>query len=183
MLSACLVYGLRAAKSAIQFAKTNPAHSDIEQIARDKIDEIKALSFSSGKTSPDELLSVLQHSAWNNALTVRSEASLTKLLSEIHQMRDEWRLGLSVSRPSDLIHALELKNLLLVGELVAKAALKRKESRGGHYREDYPECNIYDPAEAILFKQAGDGSIHTKEAIIDPLWRFDKEGLGRERWG
>jgi len=183
MLSACLVYGLRAAKSATQFAKANRVNSDIEQIARYKIDDIKSLFFSSGKTSLDELLAVLQNSAWKRALTVRSEESLTKLLSEIQQLRDEYRSGLSVRRPSDVIRALELRNLLLVGELVANAALKRKESRGGHYREDYPECNFHDPAEAIILKQAGDGSIHTEEAVIDPLWHYDKEGLGNGRWG
>ena len=183
MLSACLVFGERAAESAVRWAKANPSYSDIEHIAREKIDDIKALSFSSGKTFPDELLSVLQNSAWNNALTVRSEESLTELLSEIRQLRDEYRLGLSISQPSDLICALELKNLLLVGELVARAALKRKESRGGHYRENYPECNLHDPAGAIILKQVKDGSIQINEAVIDPLWQYDEEGLGNGRWG
>ncbi len=36
---------------------------------------------------------------------------------------------------------MEVKNMLQVGELVAEAALARRESRGGHYRVDYPECN------------------------------------------
>ncbi len=35
--------------------------------------------------------------------------------------------------------ALELKNMLLLAELVTRSALIRKESRGSHYREDYPE--------------------------------------------
>jgi len=114
MLSACLVFGAKAAAAAVRWAKAHPADSAIEPIARAKADDIRALARSSGKTSPDELLSVLQTAAWNHALTVRSEESLSQLLADIRHMGDEYRLGLAVGRPSDLIRALELRNLLLL---------------------------------------------------------------------
>ncbi|UCD79723.1 MAG: FAD-binding protein [Desulfobacterales bacterium] len=183
MLSACLVFGLRAAESAVRWAKTNPVDRDIVPTAREKIEAVRMLSFSSGKTAPDELLRVLQTSAWNHALTVRSEKSLTQLLCDIRQLHDACRLELSVSQPSDLIRALELKNLLLVGELAARAALQRKESRGGHFREDYPAWNPDDQARAVILQPAPDGSIQIAEALIDPSWQYDEALLGGGRWG
>jgi succinate dehydrogenase / fumarate reductase flavoprotein subunit len=55
--------------------------------------------------------------------------------------------------------ALDLDNLLTVSEAVARAAIERKESRGGHFREDYPEK---DPAAAkfnIVIRKGSDGEM------------------------
>lgn len=74
---------------------------------------------------------------------VRTEAGLKdlhRLILMRQQMVEEyyWKHVLT----QDL---LELRNIILVAELVVRAALKRQESRGGHYREDYPEklCTTY----------------------------------------
>jgi succinate dehydrogenase/fumarate reductase flavoprotein subunit len=183
MLSACLVFGIRAAESAVRWAKENPADTDIEPAAREKIEPIQALRSCSGKASPKTLIAELQDAAWNHGLTVRSEESLNLLLADIGRLRDAVPHGLSVNDPNDLVAALELRNLLIVGELVAKASLERNESRGGHYREDYPDCNYRDPAQAIVLKRAEDGSIRIEKTVADPLWRFDAQGLGSGRWG
>jgi succinate dehydrogenase/fumarate reductase flavoprotein subunit len=183
MLSACLIFGVRAAESATDWAKTHPVDCDITQVAQEKLDELSALSSSIGTTKPDELLCNLQQSAWDNALTIRSEESLTTLLSDIRQLREEYHHALSVQTPADFICALELRNLLLVGELVATAAMRRKESRGGHYREDYSDCNYHEPARAIILNALEDQSIQVREEVIDPDWRYDEEYLGKKRWG
>lgn len=44
----------------------------------------------------------------------------------------------SITTAQDLVHALEINNLIDVGVMMASAALARKESRGSHYREDHP---------------------------------------------
>jgi len=183
MLSACLVFGIRAAESAVKWVKPHPGFSDSDPIVREKIDAIRALRSFSGKTSPKTLIAALQDSAWNHGLTVRSEDSLTRLLTDIRRLKDAIAQEISVKDPSDLIAALELRNLLTVGELVARASLERKESRGGHYREDYPDSNLDDPARAIVLSRREEGAIRIQEMVIDPLWRFDKEGLGSGRWG
>ena len=183
MLLSCLVFGKRSAESAVDWAKTHPVTCDIAHVAREQLDEIRAISLSNGGTSPDEFLYTLQRSAWNNALTIRSEQSLTTLLSDIRQLREEFRHALSVQYPGALIDALELRNLFLVGELVATAAKRRTESRGGHYREDYPECNTHDPVQAIVLNASKDQTIQVKEEVIDPEWRDNEENLGKGRWG
>ena len=50
--------------------------------------------------------------------------------------------------------ALELENMILVAKLVAKSALIRKESRGSHYREDYPETREEWKKSIVLNKDA-----------------------------
>ena len=85
--------------------------------------------------------------------------------------------------PGALINALELRNLFLVGELVATAAKKRTTSLGGHYREDYPESNTHDPVRALVLKNSEDKTIQVTEEVIDPEWRDNEENLGAGRWG
>jgi L-aspartate oxidase len=68
---------------------------------------------------------------------VRTEAGLRdlhQLIATRSQMIEEYYWKHTITR--DL---LELRNIILVAELIVRSALKRRESRGGHYREDYPE--------------------------------------------
>ncbi|MGQ9558276.1 MAG: L-aspartate oxidase [Desulfurispora sp.] len=64
---------------------------------------------------------------------VRTESGLQKALSHLHQMDYVGRYAVADEQ------AAEVMNMLLVGQLVAQAALLRTESRGGHYRQDYPQ--------------------------------------------
>ena len=77
--------------------------------------------------------------ASQHLLAVRSKKGISKVLKEIKFLRNNLSYRISVESPPELIEALELNNLLTVGEIVARTALMREESRGGHYREDFPE--------------------------------------------
>ena len=61
-----------------------------------------------------------------------------------------------------LISLLELENMLLVGEMVSQAALKRHESRGVHYREDYPQEDAKWQATLISTNRAGSVVVEKK---------------------
>jgi succinate dehydrogenase/fumarate reductase flavoprotein subunit len=183
MLTSCLIFGARAGQSAADWARTHSVNRDIQRVAQDHLDEIHSMSASTGTSSPNELLHTLQKSAWKNALTIRSESRLTTMLSEIRQVREEYQRSLAVENPVDLLHALELRNLLLVGEIVATAASQRQESRGGHYREDFPDCAYHQPVKAISLNQASDRMIEVTEELIDPHWQYEAGDLGQGRWG
>ena len=65
--------------------------------------------------------------------------------------------------------ALDLGNLLIVSEAVARSAIERKESRGGHFRQDFPEK---DPAYAtfnISVRRSADGSMAVSRVPIPPM--------------
>jgi succinate dehydrogenase / fumarate reductase flavoprotein subunit len=65
--------------------------------------------------------------------------------------------------------ALDLDNLLVVAEAIARSALARKESRGGHFRDDYPDK---DPAYGTFnftTQQEADGSMRLSREPIPPM--------------
>jgi succinate dehydrogenase/fumarate reductase flavoprotein subunit len=76
-------------------------------------------------------------SLWRGVLVIRTAERLNRTLDELDRLEAE----LADARLDDgeaVIAFLELRNLLLAGRAIIKAALHRKESRGSHYRADYP---------------------------------------------
>jgi L-aspartate oxidase len=87
---------------------------------------------------------------------VRTEAGLEDLLQLIMKRKkiiEEYYWKHCITR--DFI---ELRNIILNAELIVKAALSRRESRGGHYREDFPNKNS-NAMESISKLGAVDGSM------------------------
>ena len=63
--------------------------------------------------------------------------------------------------------AVDLRNMLLVSEAVAKAALERKESRGGHTRDDYPMTDHgYWGKRNLICELADNGEVRTREQAL-----------------
>jgi succinate dehydrogenase / fumarate reductase flavoprotein subunit len=75
--------------------------------------------------------------------------------------------------------ALDLQNLLTVSEIVARAALERKESRGGHFRDDFPQKDPnYGKFNIVIRKGSGGEMQVTREAI--PEMRADLHQIVEE---
>jgi len=104
-----------------------------------------------------ELTAAVRRLMWEKVGLVRDEAGLTAAVAELR--------GLAAAHPQA---SGEARNLLGVARLVAEAALERRESRGGHYRSDYPES---DPAwqRRLFLTAVPDGSAHF-EAVEAPLF-------------
>ena len=84
----------------------------------------------------------LQQSMDNNAAVFRTEETLKQALTDIHALKERYaRISVHDKGKrfnSDLLEAIELGFLLELAEVTVVGALNRKESRGGHAREDYP---------------------------------------------
>jgi len=83
---------------------------------------------------------------WENVGLFRDEKGLEKALEEIRRIKDEDLSQLSLTTRTkrynhEFIEALEVYNLLTVCEAIILPCLFRKESRGAHYRSDYPEVD------------------------------------------
>jgi len=125
-LLGCLVFSSRAAKAS---ARENRRRMEIPRKAPE-------YSVTENGEYEDELRSRLQSLMWRRVGVKRDGERLKEAVEEIQRIRKEAKSltgnGLSERK-------IELRNMALVGELIARAALIRKESRGAHYREDYPE--------------------------------------------
>jgi len=96
--------------------------------------------FASGKRKGDieDLKQWLKRMMWEKVGVIRDEKNLKEAQKEIAKLREQLK-GISVSEPEHLPQAVKLANMLTVSEMISVGALTRTESRGAHYRSDYPE--------------------------------------------
>ena len=103
-----------------------------------------------------DLIHSLKETAWYQVGIIRSQTGLEQGLEKLREI-SSWAGKAGVADAKSLIKRLELDNMLLVAEIIAQAALKRTESRGAHYREDYPEEK--SDWRANIFISNSDGKI------------------------
>ena len=140
-LTEAFVFGERAGTSAAARAKARKASGWAPTAAARKLELLARPARVAGATNTAALLIELQALMADNVGPFRTETKLSEAVRQLEQMR--LKLGdipLHGSEHYDMVRLdwLDLRNMLLVAQAVALAALERKESRGAHQREDYP---------------------------------------------
>ncbi len=90
-----------------------------------------------------------------HVLVIRTGPGLEACLTRMQAIREELLPTIAVGTPKDLVGLHETINLLEVGELMARAALMRTESRGSHFREDFPETDNQSWLKESVVKGGG----------------------------
>jgi succinate dehydrogenase / fumarate reductase flavoprotein subunit len=138
-----LVFGRRAGMKIKAFVKS-VAHPKLPA-KPDKKDSntIKALMKSSGKETSGAIRADLQESMMEDVSVFRQKKSLTAARDKIKQLKARYKKISLQDKGScfnrDLLDAIELGHLLDLAEVITLGALYRKESRGAHFREDFPK--------------------------------------------
>ncbi len=130
----CIVFGVRAGEAAARYAKACEKQPDFPDL------EIPDPGFDDRGSSVLELKREVKKLMWERGGIARTGEGLQSALSEMARVRELLDQG-KAQRPSHLIHYYELKNILEVGEIILKSALLRQESRGAHFREDFPDSD------------------------------------------
>src|SRR5664280_317115 len=134
------VFGKRAGESAAKNALStelefNETHVDKEE---KKIQNI----FKDGDIYPHEIKTELMETMWENVAIIRNEnvrKSALKKIDELKMKSMNMKVDNELGFNKNLIDALEIENMISLASLVTQSALLRRESRGAHYREDYPK--------------------------------------------
>jgi fumarate reductase (CoM/CoB) subunit A len=176
------VFGRRAGRNAAARAKESTRASPTAAARDAAMARIEALRARKGTLKPSAVRARLHRLCWEQMLAVRNAQGLASVRHEIERIKAEDIPRLLVEGAPDLTQALELENLLLVGEMVARAAAMRTESRGGHYREDFPERNDAGWLSAIRIRQSR-GQMNLDTFVIDPDWNDLPGDLGDWFWG
>jgi succinate dehydrogenase/fumarate reductase flavoprotein subunit len=154
-ITEALVFGARAGTAAAEQAhgRSGVWEPTLADESRQRLARWSADSVPDG-IPPIRLQTELQKLMWEQAGPFRTGEKLTAALARIEQMRrqDYRRLSIGGARRFnvDLHDAFELRAMLRSAEAVVRAALARKESRGAHQREDFPNSDAGSLKNQVL---------------------------------
>ncbi|MGK4909933.1 fumarate reductase/succinate dehydrogenase flavoprotein subunit [Streptomyces albus] len=149
-LSDLLVFGRRAGLHAAEYARAcgerrpKPGDDQIDEAATEALRPFGTEESAGAPENPYTLHQELQQSMNDLVGIIRREEEMSEALERLARLRE--RAGHIAVEGHRQFNpgwhlALDLRNMLLVSECVARAALNRTESRGGHTRDDYPEMD------------------------------------------
>jgi succinate dehydrogenase / fumarate reductase flavoprotein subunit len=172
-LSDLIVFGKRAGEYAAEFARKN-GHARVDDGAVDRAmrESLAPFERGDGGENPYKVQADLQESMQALVGIVRLEHEMKEALVRIQGFKERAaRAGVSGHREfhAGWHTALDLRNLLAVSEAVAKSAIERKESRGGHFREDYPDKSAEFGAVTLMVKPGSDEAMELTRLPIPPI--------------
>ncbi|SBS75658.1 conserved hypothetical protein [uncultured Mycobacterium sp.] len=147
-LSDLLVFGRRAGLGAADYVRALANRPAVTDAAIDEAAKLALSPFEpkANAENPYTLHAELQQSMNDLAGIIRKEGELQEALAKIDELKARYANvvveGGRIFNPGWHL-AIDMRNMLLVSECVAKAALQRTESRGGHTRDDFPKMDAH----------------------------------------
>jgi succinate dehydrogenase / fumarate reductase flavoprotein subunit len=172
-LSDIIVFGKRAGEFAAKFAKGQRSGTidapQVEEAARVAVEPFERGTKGEG---PYQVQYALQEMMQDLVGIVRNETEMKRALDCLKTLRDRARrAGVGGHREYNpgWHAALDLHNLLTVSEAITLSAIERRESRGGHFREDHPDKDAAFGTFNIVTRKAPDGSMEVARAAIPEM--------------
>jgi len=166
-----VVFGKHAGLRAAEYAKT----ADFEKLPADPTADAKAqfesLRNGSGNENAFDISTEMKKVMFDDVGIYRNEKNMKDAIEKVKGLQERYKHVRVTDTGrifnTELLNAWELGNMLEVAEVVAECALNRKESRGGHSREDYPDRDDQNWLKHTLArKQDGKVAIDYKPVVI-----------------
>jgi succinate dehydrogenase / fumarate reductase, flavoprotein subunit len=172
-LSDLIVFGKRAGEYAAEFAKKNGA-AKVDDGAVDRAMQASLAPFDRGAAgeNPYKVQHDLQETMQALVGIVRTEDEMREAITRIASYRERAsRVGIDGHREynSGWHTCIDLRNLLDVSEAIARSAIERKESRGGHFRDDYPDKKNEFSTFNFSTKRSADGAMQVARVPLPEM--------------
>lgn len=172
-LSDLIVFGKRAGEYAAEFAKKHGATKvDDGAVERAMKGSLEPFDRGSAGENPYKVQHDLQETMQALVGIVRTEREMAEAITRIAGYRERAaRVGIDGHREynSGWHTCIDLRNLLDVSEAIARSAIERKESRGGHFREDFPDKKDDFATFNFGTKRAADGAMQVSRIPLPPM--------------
>ena len=172
-LSDLLVFGRRAGDHAATFARAQRAGAvrehDVDASIRRALEPFERAGSGEG---PYQLQDALEETMQDLVGIVRREDEMQRALAMIGELKARAaRMGVSGNREFNpgWHTALDLRHLLTVSEAIARSAIERKESRGGHFRDDFPDKSPEYGSFNIVTRKGQNGEMQLERVPIPPM--------------
>ncbi|MCX4560429.1 MULTISPECIES: succinate dehydrogenase flavoprotein subunit [Streptomyces] len=169
------VFGRRSGIAAAEYSSKVAAHVELpEDPASLVVEQIERLRSSTGNERVADIRRELQETMDANVMVFRTEQTIKTAVEKLAELRERYK-NVSIQDKgkrfnTDLLEAVELGNLLDLAEVMAVSALARKESRGGHYREDYPNRDdVNFMRHTMAYREVGDDGTESIRLDYKPV--------------
>ena len=181
-LGSTQVFGRRAGQSASQYAMGLGPVNVPQDVVDRGLERLRGLQQPRGDFKPGAVKQEIRRQMSEDMFIIRNEESCDRVLRTVARLRDSLP-GLAIESPWDRIEGMEALNLLTLAEIETRAALMRTESRGPHYRDDYPERDDTNWLKGIVVrKEEGQMTVTPDAQAVDPEWK-DTPGDLHPHWG
>lgn len=172
-LSDLVVFGRRAGIGAADYVQGIDAMPGIDTAAvNDRITQFQSPFAGEGKENPYTLHRELQDTMQLNVGIIRTESEMNSALEDIAALRER---AANVAVEGNVQYnpgwhlALDLEHMLNVAEAITKGALERKESRGGHTRDDYPGPTEEFGKVNVVGRLDDDGAVQVQQEPLPQM--------------
>ncbi|WP_432188489.1 succinate dehydrogenase flavoprotein subunit [Streptomyces sp. Tue6028] len=168
------VFGRRAGIAAAEYSAKADYVELPENPSEQVVAQVEQLRASTGTERVAEIRRELQECMDANVMVFRTEQTIKTAVEKIAELRERYK-NVSIQDKgkrfnTDLLEAIELGNLLDLAEVMAVSALARKESRGGHYREDYPNRDdVNFMRHTMAYREVGDDGTESIRLDYKPV--------------
>jgi succinate dehydrogenase / fumarate reductase, flavoprotein subunit len=166
-----VVFGKHAGIKAAEYAKQADYEALPIDAEADSRSQFEALRNAAGSENAFDISTEMKKIMFDEVGIYRNEKGMKEAIEKVRALKERFK-NVRVSDTgrifnTELLNAWELGNMLEIAEVVAECALNRKESRGGHSREDYPERDDKNWLKHTLAcKQNGKVTIDYKPVVI-----------------
>ena len=161
----CLVYGARAGTNAATFASLQSFHPP-DVLSAGNTETSRTLSVEADLAAIEAIKEAIRETLWENVSIERNGEGLEQTFAELQDLTADLGDVPATPEASDIV-LIETVNMLNVALMITESALARTESRGAHYRADFPTRDDIDWHHRILIKNDNPPEIVPLGMVVD----------------